>query len=182
MSFLFEPLSSNIYQEVNLRIITTHERLDRVQDVITIFLKKIKALNHSECPEKYLWPRYLADLLKMESQKRFMGSEVRYTNTGTLSQRRLHSVDAQLYVADRISIVEAEIMYLNLEALQWFIKRGFWWRYKISNLKLYGNLWFEVFSGEDISEMNFHGRSQNNFKCKEKHHWKRCDCRRWRFD
>ena len=54
----------------------------------------------------------------MESQKRFMGSEVRYTNTGTLSQRRLHSVDAQLYVADRISIVEAEIMYLNLEALQ----------------------------------------------------------------
>ena len=83
---------SNICQEVNL---LPHERLDRVQDVIAIFLKMMKALDHSDCPGKCLWPRYHADLLKMESQKTFMGSEVKYTNIGTVRQTRLHSVDAK---------------------------------------------------------------------------------------
>ena len=49
-----------------------------------------------------------------------MGSEVRNTNIGT--QTRLHSVGAQLSVADGISIVEVEIMYFNLEASQSFTK------------------------------------------------------------
>ena len=43
---------SNICQDVNL---IPHERLDRVQDVIAIFLKMMKALDHSNCPEKCLW-------------------------------------------------------------------------------------------------------------------------------
>ena len=38
---------SNICQEVNL---LPHERLDRVQDVIAIFLKIMKTLDHSDCP------------------------------------------------------------------------------------------------------------------------------------
>ena len=83
---------SIICQEANL---IPHERLDRVQDVIAIFLKMMKALDHSDCPGKCLWPRYHADLLKMESQKTFMGSEVKYTNIGTVRQTRLHSVDAK---------------------------------------------------------------------------------------
>ena len=51
-----------------------------------------------------------------------MGSEFRNTNIGTLRQTRLHSVGAQLSVADGISIVEVEIMYFNLEASQSFTK------------------------------------------------------------
>ena len=82
---------SNICQEVNF---LAHERLGRVQDVIAIFLKMMKALDHSDCPGKCLWPRYHADLLKMESQKIFMSSEVRYTDIGTVRQIRLHSVDS----------------------------------------------------------------------------------------
>ena len=70
-----------------------------------------KALDHYDCLKKYLWPRYHADLLKMESQKTFMGSEVGYTNIGTLRQTRLQSVDAQLSVADGIRMGEAEIIY-----------------------------------------------------------------------
>ena len=42
---------SNICQEVNL---LPHERLGRVQDVIAIYLKMMKALDHSNCPEKCL--------------------------------------------------------------------------------------------------------------------------------
>ena len=41
----------NICQEVNL---LPYERLDRVQDVIAIFLKMMKALDHSDCPGKCL--------------------------------------------------------------------------------------------------------------------------------
>ena len=55
---------SNICQEVNLR---PQERLDQVQHVIAIFLKIMKALDHSDCTGKCLWSRYHADLLKMES-------------------------------------------------------------------------------------------------------------------
>ena len=43
---------SNICQEVNL---IPHERLGQVQDLIAIFLKMMKALDHSNCPEKNLW-------------------------------------------------------------------------------------------------------------------------------
>ena len=94
---------SNICQEVNF---LAHERLGRVQDVIAIFLKMMKALDHSDCPGKCLWPRYHADLLKMESQKTFMGSEVKYTNIGTVRQTRLHSVDVQVSAADGIGMVK----------------------------------------------------------------------------
>ena len=43
---------SNICQEVNL---LPHERLGSVQDVIAIFLKIMKALDHSNCSKKCLW-------------------------------------------------------------------------------------------------------------------------------
>ena len=88
--------------------------MDRVQDVIAIVLKMMKALDHSGCPEKCLWPRYHADLLTMESQKTFMGSEVKYTNIGTVRQTRLHSVDAQVSTVDGISMVKE-----RLSALTW---------------------------------------------------------------
>ena len=51
--------------------------MDEIQDVTAIFLKMMKVLGHSDCPEKCLWSRYHADLLKMENQKQFMGSEVK---------------------------------------------------------------------------------------------------------
>ena len=54
------------------------------KDVIAIFLKMMKALDHSNCPEKHLWRRYHADLLKMESQKIFMDFGVKYTDIGTV--------------------------------------------------------------------------------------------------
>ena len=101
---------SNICQEVNL---LPHERLDRVQNVIAIFLKMMKALDHSDCPGKCLWPRYHADLLKMESQKTFMGSEVKYTNIGTVRQTRLHSVDAQVSAADGIGMAKERLSTLT---------------------------------------------------------------------
>ena len=50
----------------------------------------------------------------MESQNTFMGSEVKYTNIGTLRQTRLHSVDAQLSVAYRIGMVKERFSTLNL--------------------------------------------------------------------
>ena len=87
---------SNICQEVNLLL---HERLDRVRDAIAIFLKMMKALDHSDCPGNCLWPRFHADLLKVESQKTFMGFEVKYTYIGTVRQTRLHSMDAQVSAA-----------------------------------------------------------------------------------
>ena len=94
---------SNICQEVNR---LPHEWLDQVQDVITVFLQKMKALNHSDCPEKCLWLRYYADLLEMESQKTSMGS-------GTLRETRLHSVDVQLSVADGIEMVKERLFTLT---------------------------------------------------------------------
>ena len=48
----------------------------------------MKALDHSNCLGKCLWPRYHADLLKMEGQKTFIGSEVKHTNIGTVRQTR----------------------------------------------------------------------------------------------
>ena len=42
-------ISSNICQEVKR---FPHELLDCVQDVIAIFLKLMKALDHSDCPKK----------------------------------------------------------------------------------------------------------------------------------
>ena len=101
---------SNICQDVNL---LPQERLDGVQDVIAIFLKMIKALDHSDCPEKCLWPRYHVDLLKMESQKIFRGSEVKYINIGTVRQTRLHSVDAQVSAADLIGMVKERLSTLT---------------------------------------------------------------------
>ena len=73
----------------------------------------MKALNYSNCPRKCLWPRYHADLLKMESQKTFMGSKVKYTNIGTVRQTRLHSVDAQVSAADGIGMVKERLSTLT---------------------------------------------------------------------
>ena len=101
---------SNICQDVNL---IPHERLDRVQDVIAIFLKMMKALDHSNCPEKCLWRRYHADLLKMENQKIFMGSEVKYTDIGTVRQTRLHSIDAHVSAAGGIGMVKERLSTLT---------------------------------------------------------------------
>ena len=101
---------SNICQEVNL---LAHERLGRVQDVIAIFLKMIKALDHSNCPEKCLWRRYHADLLKMKNQKIFMDSEVKYTDIGTVRQTRLHSIDAHVSGADGIRMVKERLSTLT---------------------------------------------------------------------
>ena len=69
-------------------------------------LKIMKALDHSNCPEKCFWRRYHADLLKMESQKTFKSSEVKYTDIGTVKQTRLHSVDSQVSVAGGIGMVK----------------------------------------------------------------------------
>ena len=77
----------------------------------------IKALDHSDCPGKCLWPRYHADLLKMESQKTFRGSEVKYTNIGTVRQTRLHSVDAQVSAADQIGMVKERLSTLTWRLL-----------------------------------------------------------------
>ena len=41
----------------------------------------------------------------MESQKTFMGSELKYTNIGTVTQTRLHSVGAKASAADGIGMV-----------------------------------------------------------------------------
>ena len=73
----------------------------------------MKALDHSDCPGKCLWPRYHSDLLKMESQKTFMGSEVKYTNIGTVRQTRLHSVDTQVSAADGIGMVKERLSTLT---------------------------------------------------------------------
>ena len=74
----------------------------------------IKALDHSDCPGECLWPRYHADLLKMESRKTFMGSQVKYTNISTVSQTRLHSVNVQVSGADRIGMVKERLSTLTL--------------------------------------------------------------------
>ena len=101
---------SNICQEVNL---LPHERLDRVQNIIATFLKMMKTLNYSNYSRKCLWPRYHADFLKMESQQIVMGSEVKYTNIGTVRQTRLHSVDAQVSAADGIGMVKERLSTLT---------------------------------------------------------------------
>ena len=94
---------SNICQEVNL---LPQEQLGQVHNVIAMFLKMMKALDHSNCPEKRFWRIYPADLLKMENQKIFMGSEVKYTDIGTVRQTRLHSIDALVSAADGIGMVK----------------------------------------------------------------------------
>ena len=73
----------------------------------------MKAFDHSNCAGKCLWPRYHADLLRMESQKIFMDSEVKYTNVGTVRQTRLLSVDAQVSAAGRISMVKERLSTLT---------------------------------------------------------------------
>ena len=105
---IYNGIFSKICQEVNL---PPHERLDRVQDVIALFLKMMK--DFSNCPEKCLWRRYHADLLKMENQKIFMGSEVKYTDIGTVRQTRLHSVDAQVSVSGGIGMVKQRLSTLT---------------------------------------------------------------------
>ena len=110
----------------------------------------------------------------MESQKTFMGSEVKYTNIGTVRQTRLHSVDAQVSEANGIGMVK-EI----LSTLTW---------------RLHNDLANEVFDDctkeviencrvicdlKSLLEKMCHGwieRGQKIFKCSEKHHWKCCDC------
>ena len=42
-----------------------------------------------------------------------MGSEVKYTNIGTVRQTRFHSVDAHASVADRIGIVKERLSTLT---------------------------------------------------------------------
>ena len=137
----------------------------------------MKALDHSGCPGKCLWPRYHADLLTMESQKTFMGFEVKYTNIGTVRQTRLHSVDAQVSAADGISMVKE-----RLSTLTW---------------RLHNDLANEVFDDctkevikncrviWDLKSLlkkiykkchGWIGRDQNIFKCREKRYWKCCDC------
>ena len=100
----------SICQEVNL---VPHEQMDEIQDVTAIFLKMMKVLGHSDCPEKCLWSRYHADLLKMENQKKFMGSEVKRTNIDMLRQRRLYFVDVQLSVADGIVMAKEWLSILT---------------------------------------------------------------------
>ena len=73
----------------------------------------MKALNYSNCPRKCLWPRYHADLLKMECQQTFMNSEVKYTNISTVRQTRLHSVDTQLSSADETGMVKEGLSTLT---------------------------------------------------------------------
>ena len=72
-----------------------------------------KSLGSFQLLRKCLWPRYHADLLKMESQKTFMGSEVKYTNIGTVRQTKLHSVDAQVSAADGIGMVKERLSTLT---------------------------------------------------------------------
>ena len=137
-----------------------------------------KAFDHSNCAGKCLWPRYHADLLRMESQKIFMDSKVKYTNVGTVRQTRLLSVDAQVSAAGRISMVKE-----RLSTLTW---------------RLHNDLANSVFDGcskevtnncrvlrdsksllQKISENKCHGwigRGQNILKSSEKYHWKCCDC------
>ena len=100
---------SNICQKVN---ILPYKMLDPVEDVITIFWKMMKALDHWYCTEKCLWPSYYADLLKIEIQKT-VGSEVKYTNIGTLRETRLHSADARLFVADGIAMSFTKIFQVR---------------------------------------------------------------------
>ena len=108
----------------------------------------------------------------MESQKIFLGSEVRYTNIGTLRQTRLHSVDAQVSAADGIGMVKERLSTLT-------------WRF-------HNDLANEVFDGctkeviencrvicdlKSLLEKIYQkrkchgwiGRGQNIFKCSEKH-------------
>ena len=73
----------------------------------------IKALDHSNYLGKCLWPSYHADLLKMESQKTFMGSEVNHTIIGTVRQTRLHSVDSEVSAADGIGMVKERLSTLT---------------------------------------------------------------------
>ena len=49
----------------------------------------------------------------MESQKIFIGSEVKYTNIGTVRQTRLHSVDVQVSAADGIGMVKKRLSTLT---------------------------------------------------------------------
>ena len=49
----------------------------------------------------------------MKSQKTFRGSEVKYTNIGTVRQTRLHSVDAQVSAADEIGMVKGKLSTLT---------------------------------------------------------------------
>ena len=103
--FLSIPGCADIYNVYGIFSDICQEVNPLPQDVIAIFLRMMKALDHSDCPGKCLWPWYHANLLKMESQKTFMGSEVKYTNIGMVRQTRLHSVDAQVSAADGIGIV-----------------------------------------------------------------------------
>ena len=82
--------------------------------------KLINQLNHckiiADLCESFDYLSYIyyhADLLKMESQKTFMGSKVKYTNIGTVRQTRLHSVDAQVSAADRIGMVKERLSTLT---------------------------------------------------------------------
>ena len=49
----------------------------------------------------------------MDSQQTFLGSEVKYTNIGTVRQTRLHSVDAQVSAADGIGMVKERLSTLT---------------------------------------------------------------------
>ena len=98
---------SNECQKVNL---LPHERFDKVKTVIAKFLKMMKTIDHSDCPDKScLWPRYHADLTAMDADTRYMGSVVKHINIGTERQTRLQSVGEQLTVADGLGMVKERL-------------------------------------------------------------------------
>ena len=69
--------------------------------MIAKFLKMMKTIDHSDCPDKScLWPRYHADLTAMDADTRYMGSVVKHINIGTERKTRLQSVGKQVTVAD----------------------------------------------------------------------------------
>ena len=49
----------------------------------------------------------------MESEKTFMGSEVKCTNTGTARQIRLHSVDVKVSAVDEMGTVKERLSTLT---------------------------------------------------------------------
>ena len=75
----------------------------------------MKALYHSNSPKKYLWRKYHADLLKMESLKTFMSSEVKYTEIGTVRQTKTSFRGCPSFCGRRNWHGEGEIIYFNLE-------------------------------------------------------------------
>ena len=136
-------------------------------------MKMMKASDHTDCPEKWTWKIYHADLLKMESQKTFMGSEVKYTNISTVRQIRCHSVDAHVSVADRIGIVKERLSTLTWRLHDDLLSEVFddGTKELIKNCRVIcdlKSLLVKIYQiGSVIVELE-------KAKCSEKYHWKCC--------